>query len=243
MADGDSTDLLMVVKPKGADPLAGEARARFDKSDNMMLGFTSNNGINLFAEAEEFTFGAGVEDDAEPMEKAVERLAEQMQSGGGTWSAQTTKDGQPVKPKSGGKRVKYKRFFQGGASGPNGLGYDVVLDDVTITRRMDQMSVKLLELCLQQREIENIILVKRKAVGGQREYNQQPFLRIQFSGVLITAIDWDDGDVIKEKLKFVYRSVTSSFKVQNDDGTLGGAIGATVTYNESNPQQNKGKGG
>jgi type VI protein secretion system component Hcp len=47
------------------------------------------------------------------------------------------------------------------------------------------------------------------------------FLRIDFTGVLITSIDWDAGEVVKEKVKMVCRTVQVKYRAQNNDGTAG----------------------
>lgn len=252
MAEGDSSDLLMVVKPKGKVALEGEARAVVDQDDDMMQGFMALRGSRLYAEAEEFTFGAGIEDSdasssqsssssgaqgngSDPdADNSLHEPAEMVQPLVAEAMGQTPpgKEDKPAAPKPAGKHRKFKRFIEGRASwdSKTGFGYGVTLDEVTITRRMDRMSPRLLQLCGDQLGIDYLILVRRKSVGGTQAFNQQPFLRLKFSDVLLTAIDWDDGDVIKEKLKFVYRRIEAQYKSQKDDGTLGGAIGTTYEY-------------
>ena len=50
------------------------------------------------------------------------------------------------------------------------------------------------------------------------------YLRIDFTDLLITELDWDEGEVIKEKYKFVCRGVKMQYKPQASDGTLGSAV-------------------
>ena len=235
MADSDSTDLLIAVKPKNMTALIGEARVQFDSSDTLMAGFSAANGVSYFGAADTFTFGAGIEDEASRKEKDMHALLSKVQGGGqggaNGGSGGSGKSSKGTTPK--GKTRKYANFFKTGALRSNSYGFDITLEEVTISRKLDQMSVELMKLCVKQWEIETITLVRRKAVGGALQYKMQPYLRAQFSGALLTAIDWDDGEEVTEKLKFVYRSFSSSFRTQNEDGTLAGAVSAEVVYADS----------
>jgi type VI protein secretion system component Hcp len=229
MAGSDSSDLLIAVKPKGMRALMGDARSQVDTSDSLMTGFTVQGATSLFGEANSFTFGAGLEDEGDPQDKAMAELMKSLGSQPGGTDGKPPK-GMKLKP----KKRKFDRFFKGETSGPNGTPFDVTLEEVTITRELDRMSIKLLELCVKQQEIETITLVRRKSVGGSLAHKMQPFLRVQFSGVLLTAVDWDEDEEVIEKVKFVYRSFTSAFKPQQPDGSLATqAMPASVSYSDA----------
>jgi type VI protein secretion system component Hcp len=58
----------------------------------------------------------------------------------------------------------------------------------------------------------------------------QGYFRIDFTDVLLTDLDWDDGDTIKETAKFVCRQIQIQYRKQNWDGRLSPAATASFDY-------------
>jgi type VI protein secretion system component Hcp len=249
MAEASTADLLMVVKPKGASTaLIGEAQVAVDTSDPLMDGFEGAPPSPQYGVLEEFSIGARVEDrdmssssgaegeGGEDSDKdndlhGAEAPQRSLVSGGIATNSLVLQDAPSLAP-GGSKHLKFRRFIEGIAvwDQTNGFGYGVDLDEVTLSRKMDCMSPQLLQLCGEQTEIDEIILVRRKPTTSTAAKTMQPYLRLKFSEVLLTGIEWEDGDVIKEKIKFVYRTIEVKYKRQKDDGTLAGAIGMTWEY-------------
>ncbi|MBW4090341.1 MAG: type VI secretion system tube protein Hcp [Proteobacteria bacterium] len=225
MADTESSDLLMLFKPQGKLALEGEGMSTFDPNDSLMTNFLPNR----FCEVEDFNFGAGIEDtDSSGAEEGADTegaLDNELHS--------HDPKGRPKNGKGGkGKQKvrKFKRFVEQGAPAPGQgtLGYDVNLDEVTVNRQMDRMSMVLLQLCLNQTPLDLIVLVKRKFTGNQSFH--EAYLRLEFTQPLITSVEWEHGEVMKEKLKFVCRGIKASYKPQASSGTLGNAIPANFKY-------------
>ncbi|MDE2580861.1 MAG: type VI secretion system tube protein Hcp [Rhodospirillales bacterium] len=231
MADSNPADLLMVIKPKGKIALEGEATTVYDTNDSTMM---ENFLPNRFCEIDTFTLGAGIEDDS------GSDMSDDSGFGGGSADNELHVPrgrGSPKgekRGKSGGsghkKGAKYRRFLETGVpqGGQDGLGYDVTLNEVTVERFMDRMSMQLLQLCLNQKPLDYIIIVKRKFTGNRQFH--EAYLRYKFTDVLLTSIDWQDGESVKETLKFVYREVESAYKPQKADGSLASAVSASFSY-------------
>jgi type VI protein secretion system component Hcp len=83
---------------------------------------------------------------------------------------------------------------------------------------MDTASPLLVQRCFQSKPYVSAALVMRKVGGTQFGSDSTiaalPFLRIDFSTVLITSVDWDAGDVVKEKCSFVCRGVKVKYRRQ-----------------------------
>jgi type VI protein secretion system component Hcp len=234
MADNSSSDLLMLVKPKGKIALEGEALTKYNQSDDMMQDFKPQR----YCELQDFSFGIGLEDneggDDDRGETGTDGADENKLHGSDDGNASSRpKSGKSDGGKSRKKVKKFKTFMETGmippsASNPNRGGYEITLDEITITRQLDRMSVPLVKLWFDQTPLDYIIVVRRKFTGNPAYH--EAFLRIKFTDVLITAIDWKDGDSISETMKFVYRGATVAYKPQKADGTLAQAISAQVAY-------------
>jgi type VI protein secretion system component Hcp len=100
--------------------------------------------------------------------------------------------------------------------------YQLDVEPVSFTRLMDQASTVLFDACCQSQTLQSGTIVSRRSLGDDK--GAKAYLRIDFTDVLIIGLDWDEGDVVKEKYKFVCRGVKMQFKPQASDGTLGAAI-------------------
>lgn len=218
MADNDATDMLMAVTASGT-ALAGEGQTALDPSDSEMLaGVTKGH----FCEIQDINFGIGVEDSESagggPPLNEIHNMQQDMDTLQQQLAAMSGKDGKP-----GGGRGKSKQFKNfvdyGEVTDSDGKAvYSTVFDPITISRQIDIMSIGLLDACAKQTPMDKIVVVKRKFTGSTTAYAS--FVRFEFDNCLITAVDWDHGEVITEKLKFVYRSLTVKYRQQNPDGTL-----------------------
>jgi hypothetical protein len=54
-----------------------------------------------------------------------------------------------------------------------------------------------------------------------------PYLRLEFTGVLLISADWDGSDQMKEKYKFVSQTLVVQYRQQNLDGSRGTVFGGT----------------
>ena len=102
----------------------------------------------------------------------------------------------------------------------------VQLGDVTITRLIDQASMRLMQACINAEGFDSAAIIKRRATGGSLE-SGEAYMRIDFTGVLITKIDWTDQHIVQEKCTFITRQVQVRYRPQAPSGLLGPVSSAT----------------
>ncbi len=195
----DRNDMLMKFVRSNGQALDAECTAQLNPNDDLVEDFVRGK----FFEIEDFGFGAGLDDD-EPAK-----------------NAKTTAEGHDPK-KAGPKpfKLKYARFMKAGATGAAGYRADV--DTIEFTRLMDRGSTLFFQDLCGVKTFESATFVKRRATGNNQ--GLQAYLRIDFSDVLLINLDWDEGEVVKEKYKFICRGVLVQYKPQGANGLLGAAV-------------------
>jgi type VI protein secretion system component Hcp len=104
------------------------------------------------------------------------------------------------------------------------IKFPVDMEPFSFSRLIDRASPLLFENCANSISFASATLVKRKVTG--QSLALQAFLRLDFKDVLMVGISWDDGDIIKEKCKFICRGVTVQYRRQASDGSLAAAASA-----------------
>lgn len=233
MAD-ESSDALMTFIPKGSDKVGvpAEGQATWNK-DELMTDFTAGH----FFEVKDFSLGGGIEDDSSSEKESQSSSTKENRGYREEQESQKTNasSGSSKKVRHGSR---FNNFFATGATKtPDGKAplYGAHLQEISVTRVLDKASPKLLEYCLKLESFTKAVIVKRKVVGrahgGTREH--QGFLRLEFEEPLITSVEWDDGEVIEEKLKFVCRGIKVTYRPQNDDGSLGTQVPGKWNYKDA----------
>lgn len=207
-----SSDLLMRVVLHNLAVAADSQTVISDeelKSDSLLTPVTAKDRFQngRFFEIEDIDFKVGLKDpDApEPKEKGKDKEETASKSRGASFSG-------------------FRRSAR--------TNYVVDLPPVTFRRLMDQASTVLFQCCSDAESIDEINVVKRKATGYSEQYQSsrsgETYLRMDFKGVLITGVDWEEAHVIKEKYQFVYRECKISYRPQNPNGTLGTIINVSL---------------
>ena len=209
-----NVDILMKIVDKSGGAIAAAGQSTIDSDDP----YTNDFKHGKFFELEDFDIGIGLEDtDSSSKTSGVTSTAP-----GSKPSNQTD-----TKPK-GGKFSKWSTVPLSTSSGSQPL-FPIQMDEITVTRQVDQASPLLFQRCFLVQEFASATIVVRRAggplVGAGSNIGALPFLRLDFKPVLITSVDWDAGEVIKEKLKMVCREV----KVQCRPQTHGGKAGDNVS--------------
>ena len=119
-------------------------------------------------------------------------------------------------------KPKYSRWLGEDAAGGGSTQYQLEVEPVTFSRLMDQGSTELFQACCQSRTFNSGTIIRRLATA--QGAGAKAYLRLDFTDVLITEVDWEEGDQIKEKYKFICRGVKMQFKPQASSGALGAAI-------------------
>jgi type VI protein secretion system component Hcp len=220
MADEKSTDLLMMFYIAGTEKLPGESRVAIrarNQDDALMEGFETG----YFFEVDSFDFGLGVLDSDSGGDKKhgaanVGGGKRGMHSWSGGLSAQIA-DGEGGANAAKPKR-KFEKFFSGMSTG---LNYEVDVQ-FSFTRQMDVASPTLFERCGNMQAFKGAVLVKRKFTGNKAFH--EAFFRMEFDHVLLTGIDWDDGEVVKEKCSFICRQLRVIYRQQMGQGKMGDMV-------------------
>ena len=209
MAKGDSTDLMMKFVLRGR-PIAGESTTELisaeGKTNPLLKGFDPG----CYIEIDRFTFKAGIRDNED------------------TSTTPTTKPSNARDPKvkpartlaATATRGSYQSWRSGKAH-----NYPAELQPISFSRQIDKTSSVLIQNCIDCVSYDSATLIKRKASGVLGSDGQvaagEVFLRLDFIGVLVIKVDWDNDDKVNESCDFICRSVTISYRPQLPDGSLG----------------------
>jgi len=203
MAQGDSTDLLMKFVLNGS-PIPAETTTQLissEQSSNPLLkGFRQGSIIEI----DRFTFQAGTSDDEQGNDSSKSNDANK-------------KNKKPKTAAAIAAHGDYQSWRAGKAH-----KYPVDLQPVSFTRAIDASSSILMQNCIDCVSYDSASLIKRKAVGGVAA--GEVFLRLDFIGVLVIGVEWENDDEVEETCRFICRSVTISYRPQLPDGTLGAVV-------------------
>jgi type VI protein secretion system component Hcp len=210
MSDSRSTtDLLMrlVIEretgPFKSGPVAGESTLALGPGDTLVSDFTPGQ----FFEIDDFDMEITLRDETSKSGSSSSPL------GNGPNAQSTEKLKGTFARWRSNKGEDYKMIYPSDA------------DVFSFSRAMDRASLVLLGMCCLGGTFDSASVVKRRSIGTSEV--ARSFLRIDFKKVLVVGVDWDDGAVIKEKCKFVCRSIKITYHMQKPDGSMIGAAQGT----------------
>jgi type VI protein secretion system component Hcp len=105
---------------------------------------------------------------------------------------------------------------------PNPQDSPVSVQPISFSRPMDRGSYLLLHHTIQKTYFTSAALVKRKSAGSAAA--GEPYLRLDFTGVLLIEASWSNDEPIQENYTFHARAITMRYCPQLPDGSLGAAI-------------------
>lgn len=207
---GQDSDILMQVRPDMM-PILAECRSLVQVEDilaaDFLVPFT-------FFEVTEFSFGMKLTDtDARDLVGSKDNLVNsKVQLSTGSTRGPTMHDTRqsPVDLAKAMKEAKtsagtFARWKTASADELKKMPpYPVEMDPFEVTRYYDRVSPVLFKHCCDSTSIKKIILIKRKAVGASGLHS---YVRMDFTDCLITSINWQHDDPMKEKIRFVFREV------------------------------------
>lgn len=239
MADSETDLLMKFVIDAGGMGIDADCQTSLDWKDPLMWDFDDGQ----FFEVLEFGFGANLDDDEGSDAQETQRgvaggahvgamlgsavLAGTGRSAGGNVTAALSALARGVQRGAGGaqgaaaqgkgSRGKFQRWKSMQPGQNFAPPYKFVVDEFNFTRYLDRASTLLFDRCCNSLSFDSATLVKRKVTGATK---LQAFLRMDFQKVLVTKLDWDDGEVIKEKCSFVYRGLKLQYMRQQSHGGL-----------------------
>ncbi len=209
MSDSKGTELLMMMNATKGNPIQAESQtALANASDPLLTGFQEGK----FFSVDEFAFGMNIDDQ--------DAMADATNTGGAQGvGAFGTKRNSP--------KVKFGKWKTAPQEEIAKMKFPLRMDEFSVTRGFDRASPVLFQSCARSLSFQSASLIKRKIIGGKQ---LETFFRLDFEGVLVTHVGWDDAEVIKETMRFVFRNVTVQYRRQAHDGTLAPAGSAAWEY-------------
>ncbi len=199
----DKKEILMRIGNGGQTDLPAECQAALT-GDPLMTDFSPGR----FFEIKDFSLSIGLHDkDAAAAAQAQSKLDEHAKRLG--------QKHQPPEP------VKQPRKFADWRDGGDGK-YPLEVQPISFSRIMDRASTALLQNLCQSKSYASATIVRRMGVGGDNL--PRAYLRLDFTCVLVTGIDWDDQDLVNEKYKFICQKLRVQYKPQQSSGALGASI-------------------
>jgi type VI protein secretion system component Hcp len=207
--DKNPTDLMMRFEYDPSRPVWSECTLDIASNDDMAADFMRNTGYDNytnFFEVSNFSFGISLSS---------------QETGAGTSTGQAR-----VGSQSAGNTREFARWRSASGEEYKNISpkYPLRFDSFSFERVIDSASPKFFQACCKAETFGLAVLVKRLSQGGQgpdgRPRPSASYLRIEFRDVLIRGINWDDGEVIKEKCEFTCRGMMIRYRRQMPDGTI-----------------------
>ena len=222
MAAGESSDILMKFVLDGK-AILGTSMTNLDARDRHTKRSTLLNGFHRdeMFEIDSFSFSVGVEDNEGGGNGGGGKGGSPGGAHGAAGAGTAAHGGGHAGGAHGGGGRKPLGGFQAWRTGKAHKKYPLSVQPITFTRGIDKTSRELLHYCIKCTSFDSVSLVKRKSAGSASA--GEPYLRMDFVGVLIENVAWSNDDPVKETVKFISRSITVRYKPQLPDGTLGAA--------------------
>lgn len=211
------TDLVMRFVLGNGEPVLAECLLDVWKNDTLMKDFKSagQNHFSNFFEVSSFDLSIAL--------KETDKKKSTLKS---------KNDPLNTQQKSGEKAAPSGAFAAWRSATKDELKkiyYPLELDKFSFKRNIDCASPVFFQSCCKSETFASAVLVKRRSQGGTDVDGgllpSAGYLRIEFTKVLITGIDWDDGEVVEEKCEFICRGITVTYRQQKDDGTIDASTG------------------
>ena len=200
----ETGDLLMKFVLNNNKPIEAESLTDLTSTSRvpnpLMQGFTSGQCFEI----DSFSFKAGTagEFNSKPI-TLIERAP------GGTGTSEKTST-----PPYSSARGGYQKWREG-----SNRAYPVDIKPISFKRSIKSSSALLIQSCIDCVYFDSATLIKRKPTGSAAA--GEAYLRLDFTGVLVTGVDWSDGDEVKETCTFICRGVTIGYRPQLPNGSLG----------------------
>lgn len=223
MPNDDSADLFVKFRMEGGGYVPGGSTTTVSDAElfgEFLPGF--------FFEVDSFSFSVGIEPEANGADpsRAADAKAGLSPSavgralGAGGFDGKQLGALQGVLASQRGNAVapKVQNDFKAFRSGRSNVKYPVSVQPVTIVRPIDRSSPVLLQKCIDTETFKSVSVVKRKAAGTA--YAGEPYLRMDFIGVLIKDVSWSNDEPVKETTRLISRSIIIRYRPQGSDGKL-----------------------
>ena len=209
MAESAKTEIMMLVIPKlGGPALDGECllQIQTNPQDDLMTEFVAAPTPEDYSNFFELTgFSLGMK--LEPNDAT---------GGGGFRNWYQFKKGDPP-------QTPFPRKFDKGS-------FDRVIDAASpvffhscCNKKKDDQTPSFDKAIIIKRALQGDAFTGGTGIGAA-------YIRIELTGVDITSISWDDGDVVKEKCDFTATGITVTYRAQHDSGAVDQTLGDQTAH-------------
>ncbi len=225
--DQNKTDLVMKFVLDG-QPVWAECALDVAPGDTMMQEFTKNSGYDYYSnffEISSFDLGMSLKESSESNNALGQQPRQQAQS---------------KSPATGA----FARWRSASAKEYKSIQYPLEFDKFRFQRTIDRASPIFFQCCCTSRSFDSAVLVKRISQGQQGGVSRPSvgYLRFDFTKVLIIGLDWDDGEVVKEKCEFICQGIKVTYRRQKADGTVASGPGSESAAVWPNPAKDRSHG-
>ena len=208
MSDSSKSDMVMMFVDKSGAPVWAESTLGVLPGDPLMKGFTaiqSYDDYSSFFEVSTFSFSVALN----PQDQGTGALSQQTQTASPSGSAPAAQD-------------QFSAWRSASASDYKSIHFPLEFDSFSFSRVIDGASPIFFAACCNQESFRHVALVKRAAVGmlGGSRMQSVGFLRLDFRDVLLTGINWDDGDLVTESCTFICKAMKVRYSRQMADGQM-----------------------
>lgn len=219
MAEETKADLMMSFRPTAGSYVEAESTLDVASTDNFLSDYEtapSQAYYSSFFEVASFDFTMNVKS----KDDAVGALSRQPQAVTGRPSPQA----EAFSRWRSAKEDEYRKIH-----------YPVEFNEFRFSRLIDAASPTFFQACCNSTSFHSAALVKRVLIGeaGSTEVRARGYLRFDFRGVLLTGVDWSDGDLVQEQCTFICRAMRLRYKQQLVTGTLTEVVSTSIWPNPS----------
>jgi type VI protein secretion system component Hcp len=196
-------DIVMMFVDKNGDSVWAESTLDVLKSDPFMKDFepiTDYNDYSNFFEVKSFNFTIKLN----PRDEGVGALS------------QTRNQSQSVHAVAD----QYSRWRSALNDDYKKIRFPIEFDEFSFTRVIDGASPRFFSACCNQDSFKSAALVKRVPMGthSSATWQSMGYLRFDFRDVMLTNVDWDDGDLVTESCTFICKAMRVRYRQQDADG-------------------------
>jgi type VI protein secretion system component Hcp len=219
MAD-EVRDALMKFVIKGV-PVPAESSSAIAADDDLAKGFDAasadNKWTSNFFQLRSFKMEMGLLGDTAGDPAAIERQQKERTE----MLMQSFKEGEDEMKLGATRGASDFATFMNTSPGGSMKSYSSNLESVVLTKLLDISSLTLFKACINSTTIDSASLIKRRGGGGKQ---LATYLRIDFNNLLITDFNWDEDDVVTEKLTFVCRTCNVRYRMEQSSGKLSASL-------------------
>ena len=216
MSETVKADLMMSFRDEVGRVVWAESTLDVDKGDSFLKDYKTAPNADYFSsffEVKSFNFAMAVKD----IDNNDQKFANSQQQAG-----------KPAKQTSAMEEFGHWRSAEDEEL--RKLHFPVEFNNFSFTRVLDAASTTFFTACCNSTRFYSAALVKRVSVGSSSSAvtKARGYLRFDFRDVMLTSVNWDDGELVTENCSFICRAMRLRYKQQRSDGSLMPVMSETI---------------